>query len=430
MYGDKKLALICSFLMATFWEILFTSMRFQVDVPAIFFGFLSIYVFFKGYEKKETILGIFNPKWAMTLTLLLVVITYSIRRGYFLFGFFFLFYIIATKPFKEIIKDKYNWIGLGISIVLFLLIEKTLFTQFILDSSATYFHPEFKITGLDLKIFPVYFSNIFSPVTSSLMYLFYLGTIIILLNLIFHWGYFKKTKDSLLKGDIFIFLSFLITFSYFIFYQRNTLLGEPRWYYPFLLGSFVCVGRGGVFIYDSLKKYSKYFALMIIILLVGFGGYYEYQHGDFIIKEKLDSFSGIKEVGLLLAEISEPEDIIISIPRPQPAYYAERRFLQPQEIYNKNLTQFQTTLEDFLNALNKPENKNVKFLIITLSEPNHPDWMKIQTSTSVKFPFLDTIIDFQTGEQKIEQSKSYGNITFNLITIKKDAFVYKIIHNE
>ena len=39
----------------------------------------------KRIYKKEKIFGKIDPKWAIPLTVLFVVLTYSIRRGYFLF---------------------------------------------------------------------------------------------------------------------------------------------------------------------------------------------------------------------------------------------------------------------------------------------------------------------------------------------------------
>lgn len=45
MYKDKKIALISAFLMAIFWDMLFESFRFQLDIPALFLAFVAIYVF-------------------------------------------------------------------------------------------------------------------------------------------------------------------------------------------------------------------------------------------------------------------------------------------------------------------------------------------------------------------------------------------------
>ena len=444
-YDNKKLALISSFLMAISWNVLFTSLRFQVDIPAFFLGILSMFVFFQGYEKKQKIFGLINPKWAITITLFLVVLTYSVRRAYFLFGFFFLFYMLCTKPIKEILKDKYNWIGLIFSIAIFFLIEKIFFTQSILSASGTYYHPELPITGIDLQIFGSFFKDLagFNP----LFYLFWIGLALITINIIFSLGYIKKLSKPEVRGDLFFLLCWVITMSYFIFYQRTEGLGDPRWYYPVLLTCFVCISRLALVIPSFVKTYSEtnfkqyskiiFYAFAIIsVLLILYGGYYQYQHADYIIKNKIDSFNGIKQAGLVIKDISSPEDIIISIPRPQPAYYSERQVLQPQEIYNKSINNPQGTFEDFLNALSKPENKNVKYIIVSFSEPVSPAWIMKQSyyqdsSGQVKvskweIPFMDTVIDFQNNNQDIKQLKDYDSIQFSLLSIKDECFIYKI----
>jgi len=52
-----------------------------------------------------------------------------------------------------------------------------------------------------------------------------------------------------------------------------------------------------------------------------------------------------------------------------------------------------------------------------------------KTGTILKIPFTNTTINTLTGQQHIEQEKTYGEITFKLLTIKDDAFVYEILRN-
>ena len=437
IYNNKKLALVSSFLMAVFWNILFNSMRFHVGVPALLLAFLAIYVFFQGYERKQKIFGKINPNWAIPITLILVVLTYSIRRGYFLFGFFFLFYMLATHPIKKLLKDKYNWIGLALSIVLFFFIEKTIFTQLIFDSAGTYYHPESAITGIDLQVFGLFFSNIFNPYANYLLYLFYFGSLLIVLNVFFSLGYIKKRRNNFkLKGDIFFLISLIVTMSYFIFYQRSPGI-DPRWYYPILLSSFVCIARASLSIpifvkkytKNNLKKYSKAISTLAVIFVIFFllsGAYFQVKQADQITKSKIPSFNGLRQASLFVKEISQPDDVIVCVSRPQPAYYAERLTIRPGEKDGKY--DVEITLNNFLNYLKDPVNGKLKFMIVTFSQSHHPIWMQRIQGNQWQIPFMDTIIDFQTGQQKIEKTKSYSEygITFNLLTIKDDAFVYEI----
>jgi len=77
MYNDKKIALISSSLMAVLWEGLFNTFRFHLDIPTLLVAYLSIYIFWQGYEKKEKIFGKINPKYSIPLTVFLVVLVYA-----------------------------------------------------------------------------------------------------------------------------------------------------------------------------------------------------------------------------------------------------------------------------------------------------------------------------------------------------------------
>lgn len=431
MYKDKRIALIASFLMGTFWELIFYSMRFHLEVPSLFFGFLAIYVFFKGYEKKEKIFKKIDPKWAIPLTALFVILTYSFRRGYFLFGIVFLIYFFLTEKITVIVKDKFNWIALALALILILIVEKFAFVMPTIKAAETYYVSNNPINLASFNVFAAYFQNISSSFLSPLLYLFWIGLLLMIINLALSIGYFKKYKGKI-RSDLFTFLMIVIAMVYFIFIQRlapGSPWGEPRWYYSLLLGTFICVSRGTLIIADYFKKYHKYLPLIIIIILIGYGGYYELQHADSIIKVKLDSYRGIKEASLYIKDVSNPGDLIISVSRPQPAYYAERDVLSPYEFLNTEINE-SIPLEDFLQELE--ERPEAKYIIVTFSQPHHPYWMRQDVYTPQGgfakwiIPFMETEIDFTTGEQSIQQEKSYDSITFTLLTIKDDAFVYKI----
>jgi hypothetical protein len=439
--NDKRIALISTFLMATFWEILFNSFRFHVDNPALMFGFLAIFVFWQGYEKKEKIFGKINPKWAIFIAVFLVILVYSIRRGYFLFGLFFLLYMLLTRKFKDLIKDKYNWFALVFAVILFFITEKFIFLSQISSVAGTYYSAgNISFNLIPFQIFGVYFNDLNNSIFSILVYLFWIGLLIIIYGLILTIGYYKKDdmgkSDS--RSDLFLFITILVTISFFLFFTRmspETGIGDPRWYYPILLGCFVCISKGSLLITSFISKYSKTISIIFLIGIIGFGGYYELQHADMIIKSKIQSYDGIKESSLYVKEISTTGDIITSISNSQVAYYAEREVFDPR-INETGTSSMDTKFETFLWQLSK--NNNIKYIIITFSEPNYPKWMRNeeyvqnpQTGQVVlskwMIPFMDTTIDFANNQQDIKQEKTYGDVTFKLLTIKQDAFVYEII---
>ncbi len=433
MYHDKRIAIITTFLISTFWELLFNNMRFHLESLALLTGFLAVYVFFKGYEKKEKFFLKIQPKFAMVVTMLLIIITYSFRRAYFIFGIFILIYMLFTKKIKELVKDKYNWIALIIGIGFFFIVENIIFKNSISSVAQTYFNKA-PFNLMPFQVFASYFVNIFNTKLSILLYLFWLGLILLIIRCIFSFGYFRKPENKTIRNDFFNLIMIFVMLSYFLFIQKRTdNFGEPRWYYPLLLGSLICISKGALFITDYIKKYSKQISVIILILLIGYGGYYELRHADMIIKDKINSFNGIKQAGLFLKDISNKDDIIVSVPETQAAYYAERKVLGPDDVLNKS----DITLEEFINAIKKDENKKIRYVIVTFSEPNHPTWMRQdeyftdpQTGqvgfSNIKIPFMNTTIDITNQKQDIKQSVSYQTITFNLLTIKDDAFVYEI----
>jgi uncharacterized membrane protein len=437
-YKDKRIALIVSFLMATLWTILFNSMRFHLGVPALLFGFLAIYVFFQGYEKNQKIFGKINPKWAIPLTVFFVALTYSIRRGYFLFGFFFLIHMLLTRKFKKIIKDKYNWLAIGLVIILVFLGESFIFVSQIEDIAGTYTHTDKPISFKALGVFSSFFANISNSWLSILSYLFWFGLIIMVLNIFLSLGHIRNSRKIEKKSDLFFIISIILTLAFFIFILRPiNNFGEPRLYFPLLLATFVCISKGTLTLSDYLKKYNKHIVVVLIIVLIGYGGYYQIQHADMIIKSKLNTYKGTREAGLFLKEISQTDEIIIAKPVTQIAYYSERKSIQPEDFVEWKGKGTEVPFELFLEKLKQiPE---VGYILVSFSQPNHPYWMqKIEYARNQQgqtvmaqwqIPFMNTTIDFRTGQQDIKKEAVYEEygLKFELLTIKgQDVFIYKV----
>lgn len=435
MYKDKKIGLIISFLMATFWVNLFNATRFHIDIPALFIGLISIFIFWQGYENKEKIFGKINPKWTIPLAAVLVVLAYAIRRGYFLFGLFVIAYMILTRNWKDLVKDKYNWIAVGIGLILFFFVEKTIFISAIADVSGEFYHEELAIKPLIyLNVFKLFFKL---GHFDTLFYLFWIGFILIAGKIIFSFGQIKKTPA--VKSDLFSILIIIITLAFFIFVLRNSpdasgnFIDEPRWYLPMALACFILIARSAVTITDYIKPYSKQAAIIILCALIAVGGYYEYKLGTDSIKTKVDSFQGIKEASLLIKEMSSKDDLILTLGQPQVEYYSERSTLNARvwagPYSQENMSShFEETMQKIKN------DPKVRFVIITFSEPAYPDWAKKvsynQNGAAIwEIPFMQTKIDFSTGQQQINQEIKYDEyeLTFKLIAIKEEVFIYEIV---
>ncbi len=125
------------------------------------------------------------------------------------------------------------------------------------------------------------------------------------------------------------------------------------------------------------------------------------------------------------------------MPVPQTAYYAERSVLEPGTFVGDKHP-LDTNWEEFLFALeNTP---NAKYVLVSFSEPNNPPWMRNekeeyaqnpQTGQIVRskweIPFMNTTIDFLNNREDIKQSMTYGDLTFKLVDIKQDIFIYEVV---
>ncbi len=433
MYEDKRIGLIASFLMATFWLHLFNSVRFHIDIPALFFGFLAFYVFWRGYENKKKIFTKINYKWAIPITVLLVLATYIIRRGYFLFGVFFLIYMLLTRDWKELIKNKYNWIALAFAVILIFGAEKLIFSSAGIGGvGEAYFHEEYPINLKSLNVFKEFFLENLNLWTKMLFYLFWSGFIILIANILLSLGYIKKVQKNSAKADLFNIITIIVTLAFFILILRTQDaggIGESRWYFPLLLGSFAAISRIALIVSDYLKPYNRYLPILLLLLIIAPSGYYQFKQADDIIKSRVNSFSGIREASLFLKEVSNQDDVIVSVAVPQVVYYAERNVVQPDKIAGWTGAGEELPMDDFINKLK--EMSEARYLLISFSQIGHPPWMTTAYGnnnqiTGWEIPFMDTKIDFANQKQDIKQSKTYDGMTFTLLEIKQDVFIYRI----
>ncbi len=432
MYGDYRIGLIAAAILSVFWVHLFNTMRFHVDILGFFTGVLAIYVFWTGYERKEKLFGKIPSRWAIPLAVTLVLLTYMVRRGYFLFGLFFLVYMLITKNPKQLMRDKYNWIGLAIAIVGILIAETVIFVAGIGGVGGDYFQSENAINFLPLQLFGSQERGFFimngGLAFNGLFFAFWIGAIIALANAVISFPVIRKKAAGIARSDVFNLLAIIITLGFFIYVLRiQGSFGETRWYLPLAFAAFVCVGRGLVTIANQLKPYHKYAGVVLIVLVVGLGMYHQVQVSDNIITSRVESFEGIRQAGLFLRENSDPNALIITTPLPQVAYYAERKVIQPKQMLGADT--YEVPLEDVLQKIR--ETPEAQFMIVSFSEPNHPTWMKQVVTEGGRMraweiPFMDSRIDFATGEQTIMESKTYGDLTFQLLTVQKDVFVYGI----
>ncbi|MEK6940768.1 MAG: glycosyltransferase family 39 protein [Nanoarchaeota archaeon] len=340
---NKYVGAIAAFVLGTSWLHLFFTSRLLTDVPALAFIIPGIYYFLKGYPEK--------PK-LMYLAAILISLSIFTRLGYFITVVPILVYII-TKEKLKFLKNKHLWIML----IIFLIILTPFFIKFFSYEGANegvkgslihYF------TGREILIFD-YIKN--------LNYI-YQGTFIFLAA--FGLTYFTELflgldiifKNEKIRRKLFMLVWILMPI---IIFGLVTAVVEERYLMLTLPMFALLIGYASEKISsvsDRLFK-SKIFGVVIVLLLLGFGGYSQVVFADELIVSKRDTFIHLKFAGEWIKENSEPTDRIISSGQPQLLYYSDR-----------NIDSYTSTAEQFPEKINllKP-----KYMLITRWEPS-PDW--------------------------------------------------------
>src|SRR3989344_6355489 len=115
---NKRLALLVALFTSVFWLILFNTVRLHADIPLLFFGYLAMLFFWKGYVKKE-------KNYYIWLVGVFIALAFLTKLTGALFGIIiFVFLLIVDK--LKFLKNKHLWIAL---ILMFLLILPYLIWQ-------------------------------------------------------------------------------------------------------------------------------------------------------------------------------------------------------------------------------------------------------------------------------------------------------------
>ena len=344
---NKKLALLTAFLISVFWLILFNTVRLHADIPLLFFSYLSVYYFWKGYVKKQ-------KNYYLYLAFIFIALAFLIKLTAGLFGLIFLVFLLTIDKLK-FLKNKHLWLAFILFILILLpyfIWQNNVFgkpTAFLFASHVTY-NPagitSYKPIGWHILNFIPWMLN------TPYFVLFLIG-LITLYTLFLSLDLIIKTKNNEKYNDLFIFIWILIPLLYFVFLERDA---EDRWLLPIALPLLILVGKGLFFVYDLIKKYEKNIAITVFIALILLGGYFQLARADEIINAKKDSYMQVKEASLWIKENSNKDDIIFSKSVTQTTYYAQRRVLG----FGGNETQFKEEVKKY-----KP-----KYIVFSIFEPH------------------------------------------------------------
>jgi 4-amino-4-deoxy-L-arabinose transferase-like glycosyltransferase len=362
---DKRVAVLTAILSSVFWVTIFWAPRVTTDITAFFLQLLSILFFFNYLEDSK-------PK-SIILASVFIVLAFLVRtQTVLLIAALLLLYLIIKG--KEILQHKKLIFGAIIAVIalaLFLLtIGKSLFMKFFISPNLSW-----PVAWNTFSFVPAYLNSL-------LLVIFLFGLALFLVRIVISFDLIKTNKES--KSDLFLLIVLIIWFGFFAFYIRAA---EDRWLLLVSLPVFIIISKGLMTIYNFIRKYSKAAAVILIILLLGIGSYFELQNADTIVRSKIDSYMPVKEAGLWLKDNSAKGDIIISASLPQMTYYSERKI---EDFYVNGSNENESAFNDKISML-KP-----RYLVVSLFEPGFTpkwafDWPQKhnETAVPVKAYFLD-----------------------------------------
>ncbi|MFH1593021.1 MAG: glycosyltransferase family 39 protein [Candidatus Woesearchaeota archaeon] len=349
---NKKIGLITSAIMGGFWLLLFNTVRMHVEAMLMFFVYLSIFCFWKGFVKE-------NSKYKL-LTGLFLGLGFLTKFTASLTVFSLLLFLFVIKRFK-MFKDKYFWLsGLiaFITILPHLIWSKINFGSFFIFLSAGAPAVSSLIGGEKISApFGWHILGNVSHFTQLLFFVFFFIGLLTLYKLFLGFDLIIKNKSKELYAHFFSIIFILINLAFYIFILR---VAEDRWLLPIALPIFFFIALGLILLYNLLIKFKipKIIGLISIITILSIGIYSQISFADEIIKSKKETYLPVKQAALWMKENSKESDTIISASNPQTVYYAERKVIGfgPQA-----------------NLSNALEEIRPKFMVLSVFE-QYPEW--------------------------------------------------------
>ena len=355
---EKKAALIATACMSFFYLHLFYSMRPLSGLLTSSLWLVAIYFFWKGYVKKE------HPAY-LYLSAAFAAISFWI---YYSIGLLFptlLIFLLITDRFRFLrAKHLYGAAVLAFTIILPKMIFNMIHIGRPISRTKSLAANSSVVVESKISYLFQYIAYMPSYLKVPLLIVFIIGLIYILMKIILGLDYIIKSKYP--EGRSYLFLILWIIPIFFGF-SWHAFVGsghfEPRYLMPIFPAVFLIAGVALSKLYDYIRKFNKYLAPAVIILIVVLGGVFQLAHAHNLIMSKKDSYKEIKEAALWMRENSEPDDLIIGLSQPQLNYYARR---EATFSYKPDLT---TSIRNQTEVVNNVIlERQPKFLMLSMYE--------------------------------------------------------------
>ena len=366
MYSDRRIALISMAIMAVLWENLFYSNRFQTENISLIFQLAAFAILFKCYVKNEN-LWFIKSKYSLAWVVLFSAIAVMFRSGSAPFTIAILLFIVFIN--KSRLLTKRNLL-VGAILAIPAIFAMLWFVNHIMIPSRLY-NPELPISWVPLTVFYGFYESVIPNFPSILFYLFILGIIILMIDIIINKRKFigieNNSSDIEFKSDVFNALLMISVLGMFIFFLRPAAI-EYRYFFSLIPALFIFTAKGIITLSDYAASFMNFkkLSIILILLIISLGLYNQVMHSDGIIKMKADSYDQVRESGIWIKEHSSKEDVIVSASTTQHTYYSERK------VYgfyvngsNENEIAFDEKVKDI----------NPRYLVISAFEPGFtPSW--------------------------------------------------------
>lgn len=367
MYPDKKIALISTVIIGFLWEHLFYSNRFQTENIALIFQFLTLFILFRCYIKNKDLFFI-KEKYSLIWILMLSILSVLFRPGNIMFIPAMLLLIVLLN------KDKiYTKTGIIIGILFIVaILSAFIFTSIPQAFLSTYTQFSKPFGWNALTIFYGFYESLIPNIPSILFYIFLIGLTLVTFKTFLLWDKIKifkvNSEDIEFKSNLFnITLIASIMFLFVFIIRINSF--EYRWFFPLLPAMLAFTAKGMTISADYIGSWigGKYLSITLIIIMVILGAYTQFYHADIIIKQKIDSYSQVRDAALWIKSNFNKTTKVLSISYPQTVYYSE------QNVSTYSLIKNGTEFTEYINN-NRPD-----ILVVSVFEII-PTWVNLWLS--------------------------------------------------
>lgn len=332
---DKKIGLFAGFLMSIFYMNLFFSIRILVDIHSLAFFAFAAFFFYKYLAN--------NSKKDLYIAAVVIAIgtMFKLSTAYLLFSI--LIYLLITEKLN-FLKKREIWIS---ALIFWLVISPYIiwgyftFHGFVLAKAASAVTPaNIVASGFNsLKTYIIYFptyifsldwSKVFSPTWYFLILALIALSVITFYRLFMGFDLLLKNKDpdkeKNQKRDLYLLLIMVIPLILVSFMINHY---EDRYSINMFPAFFIMIGVFVIGIFNFLKnKKLISLAFIFLVIVLCFFAYASIKFSDNSIKNKITSYSQVKDAGLWFKENSELSDVMVTVSVSQVKYYSDREIIK------------------------------------------------------------------------------------------------------